>query len=212
MHTGGNPAIKNNISIMVNFISLAIFGYFLGSIPWGYLICKTRRIDIRQIGSGGTGGTNVSRALGKKFGFLVAILDVAKAAIPVYLVTELLFVDWQIAICVVMPVLGHIFPVWLKFKGGKGVASALGALLVLLGWPAVLILILVQISILTLIKIVSFSSLAMASLIPLTVAAFSHSLPLYFSGVALMALIWWAHRENLQRIKEGRESEFKFKN
>ncbi len=195
----------------INLIILIIFGYLLGSIPWGYLFCKARGVDIRQVGSGAIGGTNVSRVLGMKFGILVGILDVAKAAVPVYLAVRFLFLDWQVALVALTPILGHIFPVWLRFKGGKGVASVFGVLFVLLNWQAVLALAIIQVIALVSVRVMSFASLTMASFIPLVIVVFSYSLPFYVLGIVLAVLIWWAHRENLQRIKEGKESQFKFK-
>jgi len=199
------------LSSTINLILLIIFGYLLGSIPFGYLICKAKEIDIRRIGSGATGGTNVSRALGIKFGLLVGILDVVKAIIPAYLAIEFLFLDWQIILVAITPILGHIFPVWLRFKGGKGVGSTLGVLLVLIGWKGFLVLILIQILVLVFIRVMSFASMTMASFIPLVMYAFTHSLSFYLFGIALVALIWWTHRENLQRIRKGVEPKFKFK-
>lgn len=196
---------------MNNYLLLIIFGYLLGSIPFGFLVCKLRRIDIRQVGSGATGGTNVSRALGIKFGILVTILDILKAAVPVYLATKFLSFDWQVALVALSPILGHIFPVWLRFKGGKGVASTLGVLFVLLGWQGILILILIQVLTLIIFRIMSFASLTTASFIPLVVCFFSGSLSFYILGIVLAVLIWWAHRENLQRIVKGTEPKFKLK-
>jgi len=196
---------------MFNLILLIILGYFLGSIPWGYLFCKVKGINIRQVGSGSTGGTNVSRALGMKVGILVGLLDVVKAVIPVYLAMRFLFFDWQIVLVALTPILGHIFPVWLNFKGGKGVASTFGVLFALLGWQAVLVLIFIQTLVLISVKMMSFSSLTMASFIPVVALFFSNSLSFYILGLVLFVLIWWTHRENLQRIKEGRELKFKFK-
>ncbi len=196
---------------MFNLILLIILGYLLGSIPWGYLFCKVKGINIRQVGSGSTGGTNVSRALGMKVGILVGLLDVVKAVIPVYLAMRFLFFDWQIVLVALTPILGHIFPVWLNFKGGKGVASTFGVLFALLGWQAVLVLIFIQTLVLISVKMMSFSSLTMASFIPVVALFFSNSLSFYILGLVLFVLIWWTHRENLQRIKEGRELKFKFK-
>src|SRR4030042_4805848 len=116
------------------FLPLIIFGYLLGSIPSGYLVSKAKGMDIRKIGSGNIGGTNVIRALGFKWGLLVAILDILKGVIPVYLAMRFFFFDWQIALVALTPVLGHIFPVWLKFKGGKGVATTIAILFLLLNW------------------------------------------------------------------------------
>ena len=196
---------------MTNLILLIIFGYLLGSTPFGYLISKAKGIDIRKVGSGNIGGTNVIRAFGIKWGLLVVVLDILKAVIPVYLAIRILPLDWQIAACAITPILGHVFPIWLNFKGGKGVASTFGVLLILLGWQGLLVLILIQVLILASVKIMSFSSLTMASFIPLVICFFFYSLPFYVLGIALAVLIWWSHRENLIRIKEDREPKFRFK-
>jgi len=196
---------------MINYLLLIIFGYLLGSIPWGYLISKTKGIDIRKVGSGNIGGTNVIRALGTKWGLLVAILDLLKGVIPVYLAISFLVFDWQIASVAITPVLGHIFPVWLGFKGGKGVATTLGVLFIILEWKILLPFLLVWLLVLVVSQISSFSNLLMVSYLPLTLWFSSFSLAYFVLGLALFALIWWAHRENLQRIKEGIEPKFKFK-
>jgi len=196
---------------MIKLLFLIVFGYLLGSVPFSYLIPKAKGIDIRKVGSGNVGGTNVIRAMGLKFGLLASILDLSKAIIPVYLATRFLLFDWQIALVAITPVLGHIFPVWLGFKGGKGVSSTIGVLLVLLGWKHFLILILIWVIVIVIFQIMSVASLLMLSLLPLFLAYFSYPMPYYFLVIALAVLIWWAHRENLQRIKEGVEPKFKFR-
>jgi len=193
------------------FVVLIIFGYLLGSIPFGYLISKAKGIDIRKVGSGNIGGTNVSRALGLKWGLLVGALDVLKGIIPVYLAINFLFLDWQVASVAAFPILGHIFPVWLKFKGGKGVATTLGVLFILLGWENFLILLSVWALVLFVFQIMSFTNLLMTSLFPLAFWLSFESLAYYIFSIFLVALIWWAHRENLQRIREGKEPKFELK-
>lgn len=199
------------LSPTADLIFLIIFGYLLGSIPWGYLISKAKRIDIRKVGSGNIGGTNVLRILGFKWAALVIILDVIKGIIPAYLAISFLVFDWQIALVAISPILGHIFPAWLKFKGGKGVATTLGVLFILLGWKFFLILLSIWLLVLAIFKIMSFTNLLIASLLPLILWLSSPSLAYFILGIILFGLIWWAHRENLQRIKEGRESKFKLK-
>ena len=199
------------LSPTVNLIILIIFGYLLGSIPWGYLICKAKGIDIRKVGSGNIGGTNVIRALGLKWGLLVSALDILKTVIPVYLAIRILPLDWQIASVAITPVLGHIFPVWLKFKGGKGIAPTLAILLLLLDWKILLIWFFFWILIFAVFQIMSFTNLLMISFLPLAFWFSSFSLAYFILGLVLFVLIWWAHRENLQRIKEGKEPKFKFK-
>ena len=194
-----------------NYLLLIIFGYLLGSLPWGYLISKARGVDIRRVGSGNIGMTNVGRAFGFKWGLLVGILDVAKGSIPTLLAIKFLLFDWQIALVAISPVLGHIFPVWLSFKGGKGVATSVGVLFILLGWQNFLILLAVWLLVLAIFQIMSFTNLAMASFVPLALWLSSFSLAYFILGLALFGLIWWSHRENLIRIKEGKEPKFKLK-
>ena len=196
---------------MPNLIFLIIFGYLLGSVPFSYLIPKAKGIDIRKVGSGNVGATNVIRALGLKFGLLATILDLLKAVIPVYLATRFLLFDWQIALVAITPVFGHIFPIWLNFRGGKGVGSTIGVLFILLGWERFLILLSIWLIVIAIFQIMSVASLLMSSLLPLFMAYFSYPLPYFFLVIALAVLIWWAHRENLQRIKEGIEQKLKFK-
>ena len=196
---------------MLNTVLLIFFGYLLGSIPWGLVISKAKGIDIRKVGSGNIGGTNVVRGLGFKWGLLTGILDVLKGVFPIFLATKFLSFDWQIALVAIAPVLGHIFPVWLNFKGGKGVATTVGVLLILLGWHELLTLFLIWILILATFRIMSFTNLLLASFLPLTfwLSSFSFAYPIL--GLVLLALIWWTHRENIQRLKEGKEPKFKLR-
>ena len=194
-----------------NYLLLIIFGYLLGSIPFGYLICKAKGIDIRKIGSGNIGGTNVIRALGLKWGLVTMVLDILKAVIPVYLATRILFLDWQIASVALTPILGHIFQVWLKFRGGKGMASTIAILFLLLDWKILLIWFFVWILVFAVFQIMSFTNLLMISFLPLAFWLSSFSLAYLILGWVLFFLIWWAHRENLKRIKEGIEPKFKLK-
>jgi len=199
------------MSLVISHLSLVIFGYLFGSIPWGYLISKAKGIDIRKVGSGNIGGTNVIRALGIKWGLLVAVLDVLKGVIPVYLALNFLVFDWQIASVAITPVLGHIFPVWLGFRGGKGVATTLGVIFILLDWKILLPLLLVWLLVLAISQISSFSNLLMVSFLPLAFWVSSFSLAYFILGLALFVLIWWVHRENLKRIKEDQEPKIQLK-
>jgi glycerol-3-phosphate acyltransferase PlsY len=190
---------------------LIIFGYLLGSIPWGLLISKVKGIDIRKVGSGNIGGTNVVRGLGLKWGLLVGVLDVLKGVIPIFLATRFLSVDWQITSVAIAPVLGHIFPIWLKFKGGKGMATTTGVLFLLLGWQKLLILLLIWLLILAIFQVMSFTNLLLVSFLPLAFWLSYFSLAYLILGLALFILIWYAHRENIQRLKEGKEPKFKLR-
>jgi len=204
---------------MLNLILLIIFGYLLGSIPSGLLISKAKGIDIRKVGSGNIGGTNVLRALGSKWAGLTIISDVFKGVIPAYLAIHpasifgggVNFLDWQIALVALSPILGHVFPVWLNFKGGKGVATTAGVLLIFLEWKILLVWLLVWLLVLVASKTMSFTNLLMTSFLPLALWFSSFSFAYFIFGFVLAILIWWTHRENLQRIKEGTESKFKLK-
>jgi len=196
---------------MFKLFLLFLFGYLLGSVPSGYLISRNKGVDIRKVGSGNIGGTNIARTFGLKWGAVVGVLDVFKGIIPTYLAIVFLSSSWQIALVVVAPTLGHIFPIWLKFKGGKGVSTAFGALLVLLQGKYLLILILIWISAIIALRIVSFASLSAASFVPLMLWITFHSLSYFILGIAFFVLIWWAHRENIERIKNKTEQKFKFK-
>ncbi len=204
-------ALEVDIRGMLNLILLIIFGYLLGSIPSGLLISKAKGIDIRKVGSGNIGGTNVLRALGSKWAGLTVVLDVIKGVIPAYLAIHFLTLDWKIVLVAISPILGHVFPVWLKFKGGKGVATTAGVLLILLEWKILLVWLSIWLLVLVTSKTMSFTNLLMASFLPLAFWFSSLSLAYFIFGFILAILIWWAHRENLQRIKEGRESKFKLK-
>ena len=191
---------------MAKLIIFIIFGYLLGSIPFGYLVVKWRKgIDVRKIGSGATGGTNVGRALGKEWGLGVALLDMTKAAIPVALATRFLIVDWQVGLVVLAAVLGHIYPVFLKFKGGKGVSVTIGGLIPILGWKIIVIALLIFLPILLISKISSIGSLTFSLFLPLILYGMTSDDNYLVLGILLFAIIWWAHRENIKRLIEGKE-------
>ena len=113
-------------------IIFVVIAYLIGSIPFGYLIVRSRGGgDIRQTGSGGTGATNVSRRAGKAAGVLTLLLDAAKGCVAVVIAKAVSGDDWVIAAAAIAALVGHIFPVWLSFRGGKGVATGVGIFLVL---------------------------------------------------------------------------------
>ena len=189
------------------FILFLVLSYLLGSTPTGYLIVKKKKgIDIRDVGSGATGGTNVGRVLGGKWGIAVGVLDMLKSAIPVWIAQNFFhFLDWQIALVVLSAVLGHIYPIFLKFKGGKGVATTVGAFLPLFGWKFIVFAVIIFIPIIYILKITSFASLVFSSFLPLFLFTLTYSYEYLFLGLAICAIIWWTHRENIKRIAQGRE-------
>ena len=193
-----------------------VLAYFLGSIPFGYLIVRARAgADIRETGSGGTGATNVSRRAGKGAGVLTLILDALKGVAAI-LIGRLILGESFGAItgAAILVIMGHMFPIWLGFRGGKGVATGVGVFLVLA--PLALVgagVIFLAIVILT--RYISLGSITAAATIPLFVWL-QHGLirPVPNVGATVCAavitasLIIFAHRSNIQRLAQGTESKF----
>ncbi len=192
-----------------------ILAYLLGSIPFGYLIVKfSKGADIRATGSGGTGATNVSRKAGKGAGILTLALDALKGFAAVWLARWLGGEGWMIAGAAVLAVVGHCFPVWLKFKAGKGVATGLGVFLVIVPW-AVLASFAVFALIFWRTRYVSLGSICAAASIPLW-AVLQHQffgpladfVPVLAALCAAAAIIIAKHAENIQRLLAGKENKF----
>jgi acyl phosphate:glycerol-3-phosphate acyltransferase len=184
---------------------LVALGYVLGSIPTGLLVARWQRgVDIRRHGSGNIGMTNVLRAVGKGAAALTLVGDLAKGLLPVLLARAWLTSPWAIGLVALAAVIGHLFPVFAGFHGGKGVATTLGASLPLLPGP-LLIAFLVFATCVALRRQVSLGSLAAAAALP--IAAFAWGSPAAYVLYALMAatLIWYRHRENIQRLLAGTE-------
>lgn len=208
------------------WLAFVVGGYLVGSVPFGLLLARTRGVDIRRAGSGNIGATNVGRVLGRRLGITCFLLDVAKGAVPV-----LAYGVWsgaaagevggatgagQWVTIAAAAMAGHVFPVWLGFRGGKGVATGLGVTLAL--WPAVTVaslaaagvwLVMVQVT-----GYVSVGSVAAAVALPLGSAAAAWVAGMQvgeaavFVGVtaALGLLVILRHVGNLQRLRRGEES------
>jgi acyl phosphate:glycerol-3-phosphate acyltransferase len=192
--------------IRMTRIIVVVIAYLLGSIPFGYLIVR-RKIgaDIRQTGSGGTGATNVSRRAGKMAGVLTLLLDAAKGSAAVLIAKALTGDERVIAAAAIAALVGHIFPVWLGFRGGKGVATGVGIFLVLAP-IALLCAGVIFVAIVALTRYVSLGSIIAAVLIPVFVWWQSDLRPLLMAAVVGAALIVFAHRGNIQRLASGTES------
>ena len=187
-------------------IIIVIVAYLVGSIPFGYLIVRKKiGADIRQTGSGGTGATNVSRRAGKAAGVLTLLLDAAKGCAAVLIAKALTGDEWVIAAAAIAALVGHIFPVWLGFRGGKGVATGVGIFLVLAP-IALLCAGVIFVAIVALTRYVSLGSIVAAVLIPVFVWWQSDWRPLLIAAVVGAALIVFAHRGNIQRLASGTES------
>ena len=212
--------------------SAIVIAYLLGSIPFGYLIVRaTQGADVRETGSGGTGATNVSRRAGKTAGLVTLLLDALKGAAAVAIAKVILGLPvfgeaalsgasledayWWVAAAAIAVILGHIFPVWLRFRGGKGVATGVGAFLMLtplaVAFAGVVFVLVVWPT-----RYVSLGSILAAVSIPLFVLlrnVFVHPVdpvaPIMTAATAGAMLIVFAHRENIRRLKNGTENRFK---
>jgi glycerol-3-phosphate acyltransferase PlsY len=192
--------------MQVRFIAVVI-AYLLGSIPFGYLIVRRKMgADIRETGSGGTGATNVSRRAGKMAGVLTLLLDAAKGCAAVVLAQTISNDDRVIAAAAVAVLVGHIFPVWLGFRGGKGVATGVGVFSVLAP-IALLCAGVIFIAIVVTTRYVSLGSIIGAVLIPVFIWFQSGWQPLLTAAIAAAALIVFAHRGNLKRLASRTESQ-----
>ncbi len=192
---------------------LAVFclllGYLLGSIPSGFLAGKwLANIDLREIGSGSTGATNVLRHVGKWPALIVFLIDVSKGAIPVLIAKSFFLNDyWQVLIGLTA-LIGHIWPIWLDWKGGKAVATGLGVLIGL-AWQVGMASLGIFLMVISLSKIVSLSSVIAALSLPLLMLARFHGnnfRPAYLTlSLVAMAIVLWRHRSNIQRLLAGKE-------
>jgi glycerol-3-phosphate acyltransferase PlsY len=185
-------------------------GYLAGSIPFGYLLARlVLGVDVRKVGSGNIGGTNVARAGGKALGVTTIVLDALKAVVPIAIARHFLGdaprADLLVVAVAVAAFVGHLFPVWLGFKGGKGVATALGIFAVLAPWAALAGIAAYAVAY-GATRISSVGSLGgTAACATVTFLLNGPASPVSWAGVALAALIVLRHRENIRRILSGEE-------
>jgi glycerol-3-phosphate acyltransferase PlsY len=177
-------------------------GYLFGSIPFGLILTRLAgKGDVRKIGSGNIGATNVLRTGSKWLAASTLILDCLKATAAIVL-ARLLFGHDSVAFAASGALVGHLYPVWLKFRGGKGVATFLGILIALL-WPAALIYAAVWLFLLLTLRISSLAGMTAAVTAPIVALALHSPYVLMLLGFAL--LVVWKHRENIVRLKKGTE-------
>ena len=189
----------------MDYIVTALISYLFGSIPFGYLFTKILlKKDIRNVGSGNIGATNVLRTGNKSLGYLTLILDIAKAVVPVVYIKfnypDLVYIS---ALCAF---LGHLFPIWLKFKGGKGVATFVGILISINIYYALVFGIVWTLTFL-ISRYSSLSSLFASISIPIYLLIINQSNIIFF--IIMFVLIFYTHRENIKRLINKEETKSK---
>jgi len=192
------------ISPLWDTVILAVFGFLSGSIPFGYLIASAKGMDIRKMGSGNIGATNAIRVLGMSWGMGVGLLDAIKGAVPAYLALQFSPLPGIVGAAAV---LGHVFSPWLRFNGGKGVATTFAVFLVLAPFPAltalgIWILLLLTAGYVSIASI--FSITALPALIFLW-GRFNPEISVIAAAAGCALLVAWAHRGNMMRLTAGKE-------
>lgn len=178
-----------------------VVAFLVGSIPFGVLVARTRKVDLRQHGSGNIGATNAARVMGVGPGLVVLVLDTAKGAGPVWLAAHSGVAPTWLAATAFAAIAGHCFSPWLRFRGGKGVATALGVYLVLAPW-ATLVGMIVFAAVVAAVRVVAVASLAGSVAIAVSLLASAADVSLQALGVAIVVLLAFTHRSNLRRLIE----------
>ena len=211
-------------TIQIVFFTIAVIGsYFLGAIPFGFLLAKRKGINIYEHGSGNIGATNVFRVMGKPWGVLTFILDMLKGFIPAMIIPLVFsifgmdyYVPMQLA-CAFAAIIGHCWPVYLKFKGGKGVATSAGAMIGLAPLPAAIALV-VWVIVMLLFRFVSLSSITAAIVLPVATwitffmdfmrkgTKYDIYIPIVLTLLSILIVL--RHKKNIQRLLSGTENRF----
>lgn len=195
-------------ALALNELLFCVAAYLIGSIPFGLIVGKlVGSVDVRKHGSGNIGASNVMRTVGRGAALLVLALDVLKGAFPVWAALSYLESPAWVAAVAVFAVVGHNWPVFLRFKGGKGIATTLGVLIAL-DWRVALLLLGVWIASVWITRYISLSSLVGAALLPFLLWLFGSPVE-YVAGGALISLFaFWRHRSNIVRLRLGTEYKF----
>ena len=198
------------MALTLDIIIFVIFAYLIGSISSAIITCKITGIeDPRKTGSKNPGATNVLRHGGKKAAIITLLGDILKGLIPVFLVSQLLgdnsHHDLTIALVALFALLGHIFPVYYGFKGGKGVATYYGVILGI-NWQVGLIALAIWLLVTAILKISSLSALVSIFFTPLILWYFSQSVELTAVAALMSTLVFWRHKSNIKALLQGSES------
>ena len=203
---------------IVSYAITAALAYLLGSIPTGFIVAQLKGVDIRAVGSGNIGATNVLRALGKPAGILVLFVDMLKGWLAVVVLTRLVLLAFGLArngttleaaeiIAGAAAILGHNYTCWLQFKGGKGIATSAGVLLALVPW-ALLIIAAIWTSVCMATRYVSLASVAASAALPFASWLTRESLTRVIVTAAMAVLAIYKHKGNIRRLLDGTEPRF----
>lgn len=193
------------------FVAAMLLAYLIGAIPFGVVVGKLfYHVDVRRHGSGNVGTTNVFRVLGKKAGVAVLVCDMLKGYIPAAIAAYFLRETdpWLVIFIAAAPVVGHMYSVFLKGRGGKGVATGAGVVIALIPLAGGIISVIWILLILTT-RYVSLASLVATLLVPVFVIALGDPLPYLIAGLLVTVGIFWAHRGNIKRLFSGTENRVK---
>ena len=186
-----------------------VIGFLCGSIPFGQVFARLRGVDLRAVGSGNIGATNAARALGKGLGVATLICDAAKGAVPILIAGRILAgtpaLPWLLAAVGLGAVLGHMFCPWLRFRGGKGVATGLGVFAVLAWLPAIIAAV-AWVILYAIWRVSSVGSLIATAILPIAIFFLDGPRPVFWLAVVLWPIIVLKHRGNIGRLIRREES------
>lgn len=197
----------------MNFILMLILCYFIGAIPSGVWIGKIfKNIDVRDYGSRNSGATNCYRVMGPQFGLAVLLADALKGFLPLLIASKYIDSQFQMFILAMVVILAHTYSCFIRFKGGKGVATSLGVFLFLIPY-IVMILCLIFIAVFLIFRYVSLASITAAVALPILVFIMDKSNNIYLFILSLIISIFviYRHKTNIDRLLKGTETKFKFK-
>jgi glycerol-3-phosphate acyltransferase PlsY len=207
-------------NVRMFYLLVAIGAYLIGSFPSGFVIARARGVDLRKEGSGNIGATNALRVLGKKWGYLCLALDIGKGALAVWLAEFVAAPSLGLSptsagiVAAVCALLGHSFPVWLGFKGGKGIATSGGIAIALFPWPVFVFSISAWVLAFFATRIVSIASMTATAVLFGTLVVLwlrGGDGALAVVGGAMCVLVVWLHRSNISRLAKGTEPRFEKK-
>ena len=195
--------------IVLQYAAVILIGYLLGSIPFGYVVCRARGVDVTQYGSGRTGGTNVLRTAGKKAAAVSIGLDVLKGAVAVLLGRWLVGTELAVALAGFAAVLGHNYSLFIRFRGGAGTGTSMGAYFFMAPWPSLVVGLSSVFIGFALLRYASVTSLLIVFLMSpallIGVLFFDQPVEHLAFALAVGSLVLWSHRPNIKRLLKGTE-------